>query len=202
MTGWGRFRGALVAVGFAAALSGCGQLFTEGQQPATLTQLSSRVDAMDAQLADVQATLAGSGGAMGAAQSGSGVLQPGMQSAVVVADVLNVRSDPSLDGIVKGTLLQNAKVNILTVDGNWTEIKFINPTTQASLTGWVDSDYLGPNADGTGAGTATAPAASAASPAASDTGAQASAASAAQSQPASAPADSTTADNAALGGAY
>ena len=201
MTGWGRLRGALVAVGLAAALSGCGQLFTEGRQPATLTQLSSRVDAIDAQVGEIQATLAGGGSATAAGQSGSGELQPGMQSAVVVADVLNVRTDPSLQGTVKGTLLQNARVNIVSVDGNWTEITFINPSTQKTLTGWVDSDYLGPNPDAGGAAATSGTSASPA-PAGSATGTQASASSATQNQPAAAQPASATADSAALSGAY
>lgn len=197
MTGWGRFRGALAAVGLAAALSGCGQLFTEGRQPVTLTQVSSRVDALDAQVGEIQAAIAGGGSGTAAAQGGSGQLQPGLQSAVVVADVLNVRSDPSLQGTVKGSLLQNARVNILSVDGNWSEIQFVSGTTK--LTGWVDSDYLGPDA-AAGGTTASDTSAAAGSAAAATSGTQA--ASGSQTQPAAAQPASATADSAALGGAY
>jgi hypothetical protein len=160
MTGWGRLRGALLAAGVAAAVSGCGQLFTQGQaqQPVTLAQLASRVDSLDAQLGEVEAALASSGGAgpgSGGAQA-SGVVPPGLATAVVVADVLNVRSDPSLSGTIKGTLLQNARVGILGEQGNWTEITYTNPKTHVTLTGWVDSDYLGPDTGGSGqGGTAT-----------------------------------------------
>lgn len=159
MTGWGRLRGALLAAGVAAAVSGCGQLFTQGQaqQPVTLAQLASRVDSLDAQLGEVEAALASSSGAgpgSGGAQT-SGVVSPGLATAVVVADVLNVRSDPSLSGTIKGTLLQNARVGILGEQGNWTEITYTNPKTHVTLTGWVDSDYLGPDTSGSQGGTAT-----------------------------------------------
>lgn len=185
MNGWGRVGGVLLAVGLTAALSGCGQLFTAAQGSPTLTQLSSRVDSIDAQVGEIQAAVANMGGgtpASGTAQSG--VVQSNLPIAVVVADVLNVRGDPSLTGTVKGTLLQNARVNVLGEDGNWSEISYKNPNTQQSLTGWVDSDYLGQPQDA-----ATAPAAAA--PSDSSTSAT----------PATAGASGTAASD-ALGGAY
>ena len=183
MTGWARWGGILAAVGLAAALSGCGQLFTEAVQPETLTQLSSRVDSLGAQVGELQAAMAGSGGlaATGTAAAGtaaaSSSVPAGLPSAVVEADVLNVRDDASLTGTVRGTLLQNAEVGILQEDGNWTEITYTNARTQVTLTGWVDSDYLGP----------TIP------PASGTTVASGAGSPAAASQPASASATSMTA---------
>lgn len=148
-TRWWRWGGALLALGVVAALAGCGQLFAQGQQPPTLTELSNRVDSLDAQVGEMQAALANMGGSStsttAAGGGGSnGVVQPGKAVAVVQAAVLNVRSEPSLSGVVVGTLLQNAEVNVLGETGNWDEITFTNSQTGVHLTGWVDADYLGP----------------------------------------------------------
>jgi len=184
MNGWGRVGGVLLAVGLTAGLSGCGQLFTATQGSPTLTQVASRVDSLDAQVGEMQAAVANLGGGTPASSKAQGAtVQSNLPIAVVVADVLNVRGDPSLTGTVKGTLLQNARVNILGEDGNWSEISYTNPSTQQTLTGWVDSDYLGQPQDAT--------AASASSGATSATSATPAAAS-----------DSTTAAANALGGAY
>ncbi len=189
MNGWSRLGGVLLTVGLAAGASGCGQLFTSSSGSPTLSQLSSRVDSMDAQLGELQAALANMGQGTTASASGtapgatgataaagstsSGVVQSDLPVAVVEADVLNVRDDPSLTGTVKGTLLQNAQVNVLANQGNWSEIRFSNPASKVTLTGWVDSDYLGPvqNAAATAAGTSAAPASSGAAAASSQSSA-------------------------------
>ena len=145
MTGWGRLGGFLAAVGLLATLSGCGQLFTDGSQPVTLGQLSSQVDSLNAQVAQLQAALVTGGAAQ------ASTVPPGLASAMVEADVLNVRDDPSITGTIRGSLLQNAVVGILKEDGTWTEITYTNPKTQVTLTGWVDSDYLGPVTPAAGA---------------------------------------------------
>lgn len=171
MRPWGRWGGALLALGMVAALTGCGQLFSQGGQPVTLTELSNRVDSLDAQVGELQAALANLGGGSAQTQTKTGSsLQPGLPVAVVEADVLNVRSEPSLSGTVVGTLLQNTQVNVLAENGNWTEIRYTNPSTQVSLTGWVDSDYLGP-ATGTATGATGGSAAGAGGSAAPTSGA-------------------------------
>ncbi len=139
----------LAAVTTAAALAGCGQLFAQHQSTVTLTSLSNRVDSLDAQVGELQAALASGAGTAtgGSAQQteARGVVSAALPVATVEADVLNVRSDPSLTGTLRGQLLQNARVNVLAVQGNWSEIRFTNPVTALTLTGWVDSTYLGPS---------------------------------------------------------
>lgn len=164
MYGWGRVGGVVLALGLAAAATGCGQLFTQSPGTPSVAQLSSRVDSMDAQLGELQTAVAnmgqgatsGTASASTSAQAASGVVQSDLPVAVVEADVLNVRDDPSLTGTVKGTLLQNARVNVLANQGNWSEITFHNPATNVTLTGWVDSDYLGPAQSGAAAAAPTA----------------------------------------------
>jgi|GEM_PF-6145003 len=168
MNGWGRVGGVLLAVGLAAAATGCGQLFTQSGGSPSMAQLSSRVDSMDAQMAELQAAMANMGqgttapgtasttaASTAAGNQSSGVVQSDLPIAVVEADVLNVRDDPSLTGTIKGTLLQNARVNVLANQGNWSEISFSNPAAKVSLTGWVDSDYLGPAQGSAAANSAT-----------------------------------------------
>jgi outer membrane murein-binding lipoprotein Lpp len=155
----GRYGAALLALGAAVALGGCGQLFAQGSSSVTVGELASRVNSLGAQVGQLQATVAGGGA------TAAGSVPPGLASAVVEADVLNVREDPSLQGTIRGTLLQNAVVGILKEDGNWTEITYHNPRTGVTLTGWVDSDYLGPATPGP-AGSGTAAAGSATAPAA------------------------------------
>ncbi len=184
MTGRWRWGGILAVAGLAVALSGCGQLFTQGSQPATLAELSSRVDSLDAQVGQLQAVVAGGG------QASTSTVPPGLASAMVEAGVLNVREDPSLQGTIRGTLLQNAVVGILRVDGNWTEITYTNPTTHVTLTGWVDSDYLGPVMPTTSPAASGTGSASGATAAAPPSGAGMSSGSAAA---AAAPASGTTA---------
>ncbi len=149
MHGWRRVGVLLAAVATVAALAGCGQLFAQSQGTVTLSELSNRVDSLDAQVGELQAALAsgaGSGSGMTAQQTEqNGVVQSDLPVATVEADVLNVRSDPELTGTVQGQLLQNARVNVLAVQGNWSEIKFTNPVTGLTLTGWVDNEYLGPS---------------------------------------------------------
>ena len=162
MTRWRRWGGALLALGVVAALSGCGQLFAQGQQAPTLGELSNRVDSLDAQVGELQAAVANIGTtsapstSASAGAGGNGEVQSGLPVAVVQADVLNVRSEPSLSGVVVGTLLQNAEVNVLAESGNWDEITFTNRQTGVHLTGWVDADYLGPITTSTSAGSSVA----------------------------------------------
>ena len=145
---WWR-RGAVLAVGgcMAVAAAGCGQLFAgkPAQQPVTLKQLANRVDSLDAQVGELQAAIAsmGQGGAVSANKQ-DGVVRQNLPVAVVEASVLNVRNAPSLTGTVVGQLLQNARLNVLKQDGNWSEVTFTNGFTHGTLQGWVDSDYLGP----------------------------------------------------------
>ena len=145
---WWR-RGAALAVGgcMAVAAAGCGQLFAgkPAQQPVTLKQLANRVDSLDAQVGELQAAIAsmGQGGAVSANKQ-DGVVRRGLPVAVVEASVLNVRNAPSLTGTVVGQLLQNARINVLKQDGNWSEVTFTNGFTHGTLQGWVVSDYLGP----------------------------------------------------------
>ncbi len=145
---WWR-RGAALAVGgcMALAAAGCGQLFAgrPAQQPVTLKQLANRVDSLDAQVGELQAAIAsvGQGGAVSANKQ-DGVVRQDLPVAVVEAGVLNVRNAPSLTGTVVGQLLQNARINVLKQDGNWSEVTFTNGFTHTTLQGWVDSDYLGP----------------------------------------------------------
>lgn len=189
--GWGRLRGVVLVLGLTAAVAGCGQLFTQGSGAPTLSQLSSRVDSLDAQVGELQAALANL--SPGAPASGSpqsqahnGIVESSLPVAQVLAGVLNVRQDPSLSGTVVGTLLQNAKVNVLGEDGNWSQITFTAAAGQKPLTGWVDSQYLGPVMDSATAG-ATA---SASTPASTATTHAASTSS------------SASGTSAALGGAY
>ena len=138
----------LAAVVTAAALAGCGQLFAQHQNTATLTSLSNRVDSLDAQVGELQAALASGAGTSGGStqqNESRGVVSATLPVATVEANVLNVRSDPDLTGTVRGQLLQNARVNVLAIQGNWSEIRFTNPVTGLTLTGWVDSTYLGPS---------------------------------------------------------
>jgi N-acetylmuramoyl-L-alanine amidase len=182
MARWSRWGSALVAFGVAAAAAGCGQLFSQAQQPVTLQELANRVDSLDAQVGELQAALANLGGSSGGTATAAGTqgsaLESGLPVAVVQADVLNVRSEPSLSGTVVGTLLQNTQVNVLAENGNWSEISYTNPNTGVHLTGWVDSDYLGNVSAGTAtpapagattaaAGQGTASSASSAGPASS-----------------------------------
>jgi|BEDMetMinimDraft_2_1075160.scaffolds.fasta_scaffold15289_1 hypothetical protein len=148
MVRWGRWGKATLVVGLVAALAGCGQLFAQAPGTPSLTELANRVDSLDAQVGELQAAIAnlGSGATPPAATSGAG----GQATAVVQADVLNVRSEPSLDGTVVGTLLQNTQVTVLGEQGNWDEISYTNPQTGVHLQGWVDADYLGPIAEATG----------------------------------------------------
>lgn len=145
---WWR-RGAVLAVGgcMVVAAAGCGQLFAgkPAQQPVTLGQLANRVDSLDAQVGELQAAIAGMGqGGAASANKQDGVVQQSLPVAVVEASVLNVRNAPSLTGTVVGQLLQNARLNVLKQDGNWSEVTFTNGFTHGTLQGWVDSDYLGP----------------------------------------------------------
>ncbi len=184
---WGRAVAAVVAV---SALAGCGQLFAQQTGSTNLTELSNRVDSLDAQVGELQAALAGGAAGQGAAATeANGVVQSDLPVAVVEADVLNVRSDPSLMGTVKGSLLQNARVNVLKDQGNWSEIVFTNPVTGLTLTGWVDSDYLGPATPATASGATGAAATGAASATASGQGG-------------AAPAAAAAGNSSTLGGAY
>ena len=160
--GWGRLRGVVLVLGLSAAVAGCGQLFTQGSGAPTLSQLSSRVDSLDAQVGELQAALANL--SPGAPTSGSpqsqahnGIVESSLPVAQVLTGVLNVRQDPSLTGTVVGTLLQNAKVNVLGEDGNWSQITFTAAAGQQPLTGWVDSQYLGPVMDAATAGATASP---------------------------------------------
>jgi hypothetical protein len=139
----------LAAATTAAVLAGCGQLFAQQQNSVTLTSLANRVDSLDAQVGELQAALASGAGTTttsGAQQTeANGVVSSSLPVATVEADVLNVRSEPTLTGTLQGQLLQNARVNVLAVQGNWSEIRFTNPVTGLTLTGWVDSEYLGPS---------------------------------------------------------
>lgn len=158
---WRRVGMGLAAATTAAVLAGCGQLFAQRQSTVTLTSLANRVDSLDAQVGELQAALASGAGTAttgGAQQTEAhGVVSAALPVAVVEADVLNVRSDPDLTGALRGQLLQNARVNVLAVQGNWSEVRFTNPVTGLTLTGWVDSQYLGPSAMPESAGTGQAP---------------------------------------------
>jgi uncharacterized protein YgiM (DUF1202 family) len=151
-----------MALGVVAALSGCGQLFAQGQQPPTLAELNNRLDSLDAQVGELQAAVANMGTSAPAASTSAsggtnGAVQANLPVAVVEADVLNVRSEPSLSGVIVGTLLQNAEVNVLGESGNWDEISFINKKTGVHLTGWVDADYLGPMTSSNSTGSPSTP---------------------------------------------
>ncbi len=193
--GWGRLRGVVLVLGLTAAVAGCGQLFTQGSGAPTLSQLSSRVDSLDAQVGELQAALANL--SPGAPTSGSpqsqahnGIVESSLPVAQVLTGVLNVRQDPSLTGTVVGTLLQNAKVNVLGEDGNWSQITFTAAAGQHPLTGWVDSQYLGPVMDAATAGASASASTSPSTPAST------------AATHAAATSNAASGTSAALGGAY
>ncbi len=153
MKRWGRWGAVLAAATLVVAVSGCGQLFSQGEGPVTTQELASRVNSLDTQVGELQVAIAnmGSGSATSASSTSAstasaegldGAAIPSLPVAVVEADVLNVRDSPSLTGIRVGVLLHGTEVNVIMNDGSWSEITYTNPNTKVNVTGWVDSDYL------------------------------------------------------------
>jgi uncharacterized coiled-coil DUF342 family protein len=60
----------------------------------------------------------------------------------VSADILNVRSSPSVKSEIIGNLRFSSSVMVIEKRKNWTLIEWNNPETDAEITGWVFSRYL------------------------------------------------------------
>ena len=75
---------------------------------------------------------------------------PAAETATVTADVLNIRSGPSLDSAVVGRLFAGTTVSILQTSGDWTEV-----SSSAAGEAWVASAFLSPEGSGTGGGSGT-----------------------------------------------
>ncbi len=57
-------------------------------------------------------------------------------------DGVNVRSEGSTNGAVLGSLYPGQEVNIVSSDGDWTHITYQDPSSGATIDGYVSSAYL------------------------------------------------------------
>ncbi len=57
-------------------------------------------------------------------------------------DGVNVRSEPSTNGTVLGTLYPGQEVNIVATEGDWTHISYTDSSTGTTIEGYVSNTYL------------------------------------------------------------
>ena len=57
-------------------------------------------------------------------------------------DNVNIRSEPSTNGSVLGTLYPGQEVDVVSTEGDWTHVKFTDPATGSTVEGYVSSSYL------------------------------------------------------------
>ena len=62
-------------------------------------------------------------------------------TAAATANV-NIRSEASTNGAVLGTLYPGQEVDIVSTEGDWTKIKFTDPSNGSTIDGYVSSEYL------------------------------------------------------------
>ncbi len=60
----------------------------------------------------------------------------------VATDGVNVRSEASTNGAVLGTLYPGQEVTVVSQEGSWTHITYVNSGTGGTIEGYVSSDYL------------------------------------------------------------
>ncbi len=66
----------------------------------------------------------------------------GNYGTATAADGVNVRSEPSTNGTVLGTLYPGQEVNIVATEGDWTHISYSDAATGATIEGYVSNTYL------------------------------------------------------------
>ncbi len=66
----------------------------------------------------------------------------GSYGTATATDGVNVRSEPSTNGAVLGTLYPGQEVNIVSTEGDWTHINYSDSSTGTTIDGYVSNSYL------------------------------------------------------------
>lgn len=66
----------------------------------------------------------------------------GTYGTATATDGVNIRSEPSTNGAVLGTLYPGQEVSIVSSEGDWTHINFTDPSSGSTIDGYVSSSYL------------------------------------------------------------
>ena len=76
-----------------------------------------------------------------ATEAGGGDSTTTYGTAAATANV-NIRSEASTNGAVLGTLYPGQEVDIVSSEGDWTHVKFTDPSNGSTIDGYVSSEYL------------------------------------------------------------
>lgn len=76
---------------------------------------------------------------------GASTTSGGSYGTATATDGVNVRSEPSTNGAVLGTLYAGQEVNIVATEGDWTHVNYTDTSTGSTIDGYVSNSYLSIN---------------------------------------------------------